>query len=262
MRKPIITADLSAYHDAMALSLHDDEWFSAALKNKENLQEITKHITKENTEIAINRFMSNKNIGEILKYKKISMIDETSINVLLHTNSMASKKAILDTISKKTEHNCAVVISLLNEYCDKNRDIFDAQVVPFPENLEDTVAPLRKFKVNVGEKFFIVKLNSNNLVAESTDNTQNINDYFITRSKSKNICRGYFSVDNEETIADLKNKLLYFKEIKIPVPYANTKEGDYKIIYRENQVCHMGAYDFTLDGRALKILHIQKSGEK
>jgi hypothetical protein len=261
MHKPIITADLSAYHDAMALSLHDDEWFSAALKNKENLYEITKHITKENTEVAVNKFLSSKNIGEILKYKKVSMIDETAMNILLDTKSIDSKKSIIDAISKKTEHNCAVTVSLLSEYCDKTRDLFDAQVTPFPENIEDTFAPIKKFKINVGEKHLIVALETNRLVTDNTEHVNSINEYFLDRAKSKNICRGYFCLENEQEVANLRNRLLYFKEVKLPMAFANTKEGDYKVIYRENQICHLGTYDFTIDGGYLKVLHIEKSGD-
>ena len=137
MRNPEFKIDLSLYQEAMNLSLHDEVWFHNALRNRENLREITKSLTKEDCDIAVNRFTANKDIGEFLKFKKNEVVDEDTLNILLNTSSKESKSKIIQLISKKTENHAAIVSALLNEYCQQTRDIFDAKILAFLENIEE-----------------------------------------------------------------------------------------------------------------------------
>jgi hypothetical protein len=259
MRNPEFKIDLSLYQEAMNLSLHDEVWFHNALRNRENLREITKSLTKEDCDIAVNRFTANKDIGEFLKFKKNEVVDEDTLNILLNTSSKESKSKIIQLISKKTENHAAIVSALLNEYCQQTRDIFDAKILAFLENIEEAFAPIKKFKIELNEsKFFLVMLDDKGIT--TTEEHQSINEYFSQRAKSNKICRGYVSKNMvpEKYIENAINKLLYVKECKLPVHFVQKNFGDYKIVYKENQVCHMGEYDFTISCNDIKILNISK----
>jgi len=262
MRNPQFQIDLTLYHEAMDLSLHDEIWFQNALRNRDNLKEITKNLTREHCDIAVNKFAANKDVGEFLKYKKNEFVDTETLNILLNTSSHESKVNIIKTISKKTENNAAIVSALLKEYCDKTRDIFDAKILAFPENIEDAFAPIRKFKIQLDEqKYFIVFLNNKGL--SSTNNHETINEYFEKRANSNNICRGYVDkkMISNQYMENAKNTLLYLKECKLPINVINKVSGDYKIVYKENQVCHLGNYDFTISSDDIKILNISEVKE-
>lgn len=259
MRTPEFQIDLSLYHEAMNLSLHDEVWFHNALRNRENLREITKTLTKEDCDIAVNRFTANKDIGEFLKFKKNEIVDEDTLNILLNTNSKYSKTKIIQTISKKTENNAAIVSALLKEYCEQTRDIFDAKIIAFLENIEEAFAPLKKFKIELSEsKFFLVMLDDKGIA--TTEEHQSINEYFNQRAISNKICRGYVSKNMipESYIQNAKKNLLYMKECKLPIHFVQKNSGDYKIVYKENQVCHMGEYDFTISCNDIKICNISE----
>ena len=67
MRKAEISIDLTLYNDAMQLCLYDREWYDIAKEQKENLFETIKIITGDLSDIATNKYLLNKDIGELMK---------------------------------------------------------------------------------------------------------------------------------------------------------------------------------------------------
>ena len=262
MKKAIFNLDLEAYKDAMKISFHDSEWYSMARNNKENIFEAIKNITGDYTDIAVNEYLSTKDVGVIMRYKKNSYLDEQSLNLFFKPEKTESIRHLIRVIENKTEFNGAVVKNLLQEYCDITRDIFDGVITPFPETTEDTVKPIKKFKITINEnKFFIVQLQGRKLVCpQNMENLLGFNEYFENRAKAKNICRGYISSKeiSEAQVKYAQQQLTFVKECSIPVNQVKKQTDDYKVIYKESQVFHTPANDFTIDGKKLIISFIDK----
>ncbi len=262
MRKAEISIDLTLYNDAMQLCLYDREWYAIAKEQKENLFETIKIVTGDLSEIATNKYLLNKDIAELMKYKCANQLDEQSLGFFFDTESDASVKYLTSVIKTKTEFNAAVVKNLLQEYCDNTRDIFHATISPFPETPLDTTKSMKKFKVVINEdKYFILELSGQTLICrQHLENISQLNEYFETRATSKRICRGYFSKNDlpEEIVIEAQQKLNYLKECILPINFARKTESDYKIVYKEYQVCHCQDKDFTIDGKRLKISYIDR----
>jgi hypothetical protein len=259
MRKPIFEIDLALYNDALKLSLHDNEWISKAFENKQNIKELLKNVTKQDTLIATNEYIAKNDLGKIFKYKKIRSLDESTILYLFDQNAEQSKINLINQIKNKTTRNTNIIKNLIEEYSINTRDVFDAKILPFPDKIEDTVKPITKFKIQLTEqKFFALEIGENELLVEdSSDNFIQIQEYFQERKKKKRITRGYLTKEQitQTQVQNLLEKLNYLKEVEIPFNYA-LKQGDYKIVYREHQVAHLSDKDVTINDRNLRILHI------
>jgi hypothetical protein len=106
-----------------------------------------------------------------------------------------------------------------------------------------------------------VELSGQTLVCrQHLENVTQLNEYFETRATSKKICRGYLSKDDlpEDFFIEAQQKLNYLKECILPINFARKTESDYKIVYKEYQICHSQDKDFTIDGKRLKISYIDK----
>lgn len=262
MKKAIFKLDLETYKDAMKISFHDSEWYNIAKNNKENIFEAIKNITGDYTDVAVNEYLSTKDVGVIMKYKKHKLLDEHSLNLFFNPEKDDSIKHLINVIENKTEFNGAVVKNLLQEYCDITRDIFDGIITPFPETTEDTTKPIKKFKISINEqKYFIAHLNGRKLSCpQNMENMKAFNEYFENRAKAKNICRGYISSKDisETQVKYAQQQLNFVKECSIPVNQVKKQIDEYKVIYKESQVFHTPTNDFTIDGKKLIISFIDK----
>jgi len=268
MKKSYIDIDFDLYYDAIKLSYHDQEWINSALNNRHTLKEVLLPITGFNTDKAVNNYLYSKNLAEILKNRQSNKIDENFINIIFNSGSPESKDVLVNTVTNRTYHNASILKSLLEEYSDKKRDFFDCKIRPFPETTLDTTAPLNKFKIikeHDEENPIEIEIAGYEIHANTeTDWGKKLNDYFLERSNSKNMKRGYLS-ENEissDVFDFTKRQLVHVKEVYIPVSHASHNQDKYKVLYREKFVVSNKDKDMTIDNKGLRVFYIGLAEEK
>ncbi len=263
VKKPKFEIDNAKYVEAINFSIHDDEWLNMAFSQKENLLTLTNQVVKTDLKLSTNNFIARNDLSKILENKKNIVIQEEIVDILFKNYSYDSKKLMVENIKRKTNHNAKIVEALLNEYADRTRDVFTGIIKPHPKDMKETTAPLKRFVVVVSQEvMFEVILTSSGLnVLTENENLYPINDYFKTRSENKNILRCYLNKEiiTPEIEADIKSKLLYVKETKLPANFVLKNPSDYKLTIRESSVCLMEDDCFySVDSQPIKVKFIQK----
>jgi hypothetical protein len=266
VKKPKFEIDNTKYVDAINFSIHDEEWLNIAFSQKENLLAVTNQIVKSDLSVATNKFIYKNDLSKILQNKKDTVIREEIVDILFKNYSYESKKLILENIKRKTNHNAKIVESLLNEYGDKTRDVFTGIIKPHPTDIKETTTPLKRFVVVVSQDvmFEVLLTNSGLNVLTQNENLDPINDYFRERSLNKNILRCYIDkqIVTPEVEKEIKNKLLYVKETKLPANFVFKNPSDYRLTIRESSVCLMedNCY-YSIDSQPIRIKFIQRESK-
>jgi hypothetical protein len=264
MKKAHIDIDFDSYYDAIKLCYKDDVWLAEALNNKNTLKELAKPFTGYYTDIAVNNYLITNDVGEFLKYKKPNCMSEGFVNLLFNANSEESKNLIINTVTNKTYQNAVVMKCLIEEYCDKTRDVFYGKIVPFPDSVQETTQGLAKFKIIRENEEIVAMIQNNNLITLAlTPWGKKIEEFFDQRAQSKNMCRGYIS-ENELSVQDFefaKKQLVHLKEVYLPVNIAHTKPNTYKVLYKEKFIAHDRNRDITIDSKGLRVFYIGKMGD-
>lgn len=263
VKKPKFEIDNAKYIEAIDFSIHDDEWLNMAFSQKENLLAVTNQVVKTDLALATNNFIARNDLSKILENKKETTIKEEIVDILFKNYSYDSKKLMVENVKRKTNHNAKIVESLLNEYADRTRDVFTGIIKPHPTDMKETTAPLKRFVVIVSQDvMFEVLLNQSGLkVITENENLEPISKYFSDRAKNKNILRCFLSKDiiTSDIEQDVRNKLLYVNETKIPANFVYKNQSDYKLIIRESSVCLMEDECFySIDSQPIRVKFIQR----
>ena len=249
--------DLQKYHEAIDFSLHDHEWLQKTFSNKENILDFTNDLITKNNNVAVNKFLFNRNIAEFLNNKSNTTFSEEKIDLLLGNTNEKTNRSIINQIKSKTFHNAKIAESLLKEYCDRTRDVFTGIITPIPQNIEETTLPIKKFQVKISKEVsFNIGLNNTGLeVLNDHENLDVIQKYFENRQRNKNIIRCYLddNIINEKIAEEITKKFLYVKESTIPSNFAFADEKRYKVIVRESNVCLIDNCYFSINTKPLKV---------
>ena len=243
---------MKEYVDALALSLHDDDWLDLAFNQHQNIVEFTKQFSNK-PEMAATVFLKNRDYTETIKYKTKS-IHENIFNFFMSPHSESVKLELMNNIKNKTKFIIDNVKSILEEYSDNTRHFFEAQINPFPENIFDTCKPINKFKITTEDDEFLLKIAENKVLVEHNEEIRN---YFDQRNSSKEICRAY---SNENLDKQIRN-LIFERTTSIPTNSLYKENGKYKVVFTKNQSIFTNNAHRTLDGSNFTVKMILRQNE-
>lgn len=256
IKKPNLILDFNLYNDALKLCIHDDEWLQNAFNEKSNIIEFAKTFAYEEANRAANEFCYSNDVSSLLKHKKTKALTDQAVQFIFEQNSEDAKINLINKIRSRTYYNALAVKSLLEEYCENTRDIFNASILPHPESIHDTIKPIKKFGIQIDDKNFVVNLNENSLnIFNRNEQFNQIRKYFKTRMFDKQLQKAFVNL-SETQYNQIKNQLNFYKEVKIPSTKASLNEGNTKIIFRKNQAFGVDDQIYTINGDSIKALGI------
>lgn len=262
MKKPNLQIKTEEYKEALYFSLKNEEWVSQAYKDERNMLE---WIDSNNTVLAkkaVDEYKKTKDIAALIRVKNQMCFSEQAMEMIFEAGKAKTNLKLAEIIFNKTDLYASITKNLLFEYCENSGVSFNGTITPFPENVQSTIRPINKFKIETEEEgSFKVELRPKNLfVYDNTTNLNNLKDYFEERCKSKNIKKRFLKAEQitSRQYSQAVRELVNLKETQIPssLCYLTSEGCKYKILYRGNQTVSNEIVERSLLGNNLEILGI------
>lgn len=250
---------MEEYKEAIKSSLYDEKWIYNLYKNKNTICEFLKPHLK-NPKKAFVEFLKTSELQPLLEGMKTTCLDEKAARIIFEAGKSETTIMIIENLIEKTENDAHIVKLLLNEYMNINGNFFDAEIKPFPENIDETTSFIRTFNIKTNNDTFYVRIKDTGL--DIANNTE-INEYFDSRTKNKAIKKRYVH-ENDMTNQEYRNivrKLISLKEAEIPCQklHLNSNDCPYKVVYRGNQTVIDENKEIKICKENIKIRIISKS---
>lgn len=244
---------LKDYYQALQKSLFDSEWIENLYTDKSNVLDFFEKVGTYNTIRNAVKFMETNKIKYLFDSCNRNILSPSAMEMLYEAGTANQNQKMIQALYEQTFYNANIVAALFNEYSEKQREFFDAKILPFPQSMEETWKPISKFKV--GE--IPVSLNENGLNVQITGR---IHDYFESRKQVKTLKKLYLPesmISNKEFQA-VKRKLINFKfcEISTNFAYKESNSNKYKITIQGSQTVANDECEYNIMGKNIKILHI------
>lgn len=264
LRKPSIEINLIDYKDALFSSLRNEEWVNKAYNNETTMMEWFDPSYSLSSRKAINEYKKTKDIASLIKAKNKLCFSEHAMDIIFNAGKAQTNKKLAEIIFKKTESYANNLKYLLFEFCENTGSHLNAQITPFPNDLDDTVKPISQFKIKLNDdKTIITSISEKSLdIIENNTEIKDIKGYFEERSKSKTIKKRYLTASqvSESQYKKVVRNLINLKEYEVPANccYLTSENCMYKILYRGNQSVSDQEKEISLTNANIKVLSITK----
>jgi hypothetical protein len=264
LRKPSIEVDLKDYKDALFSSLRNEEWVEKAYNDESTMIEWFDPSHSLSARKAISEYKKTKDIASLIRIKNKLCYNEQAMEIIFNAGKSQTNKKLAEIIFSKTESYANNMKYLLYEFCENTGSHITCTLTPFPDNIDETVKPINKFKIKLQDDQSITATVADKglSIIENNTDLKNIQEYFENRIKSKTIKKRYVA---ENQIAEAQYKivvrnLINLKEYEVPTNFCHLTSENcmYKILYKGNQTVSDQQKEMSLSGGNIKVLSITK----